>query len=221
MRSWKNRITSRKNRASRISWIKLGLAVALVVAVALYVFWPRPEVQPVDAARLNDDPALGDPGAVITIEEFGDFGCSACWAWHHTGILEELQAEYGDQLRFVWRDFPVITPNSSMAAEAAQCAYDQGMFWEYHDYLYEEAGWLSNSELKEYASEIGLDIQKFNQCLDSRRHQATIEHDKQEAIQHGFRGTPAFLVNEQPLVGTPSYNTLKSVIEAELAQSEN
>ena len=78
-------------------------------------------------------PALGPATAPVTIVEYADFGCPACWEWYKLGILNQLRAKYGDQIRFVWRDFPVITLLSPKAAEAGQCAHEQGKFWEFHD----------------------------------------------------------------------------------------
>ena len=83
-----------------------------------------------------------------------------------------MLAEYGDQVQFVWRDFPIITAQSPKAAEAGQCAFDQGKFWEYHDYLFERANSLSVSDLKAYAREVGLDGEQFDQCLDFRAEQS-------------------------------------------------
>src|SRR5262245_51702553 len=173
--------------------------------------------QPVDSARLSDDPALGPTTAPVTIVEYGDFGCPSCRAWHHAGILSQIRAQYGEQVRFVWRDFPVITPQSPQAAEAAQCAYEQGRFWDYHDYLYERAQSLSADTLKAAAAELQLDTAKFSQCLDSHRHAATVERDLDDALAHRFRGTPSFLINDQPLVGPPSFELLQHTIDALLA----
>jgi protein-disulfide isomerase len=173
--------------------------------------------QPVDSARLVDDPALGSTTAPVTIVEYGDFGCPSCRAWHRAGILSQIRAQYGEQVRFVWRDFPVITPRSPQAAEAAQCAYDQGRFWDYHDYLYERAQSLSLGALKAAAAGLQLDTAKFSHCLDSHRHAATVERDLDDALAHRFRGTPSFLINEQPLIGPPSFEILQQTIDAILA----
>ena len=70
--------------------------------------------------------------APVTIVEYADFGCPACWEWHKRVFLDQLRAKYGDQIRFVWRDFPVITLLSPKAAEAGQCAHEQNKFWEFH-----------------------------------------------------------------------------------------
>lgn len=130
-----------------------------------------------------------------------------------------MLATYGDQIRFVWRDFPVITAQSPKAAEAAQCAYDQGFFWEYHDLLFERANSLRVGDLKAYAGELDLDSAAFNQCLDSGQHQATVENDLQDAYRHRFRGTPSFLVNDQPLAGPPNFQSLQNLIEPILLNS--
>ena len=186
----------------------LGLAL-----VAGYFLWPRPGAQAVSSERLNDDPALGSPNALVTIIEYGDFGCPACQAWHNAGILDRVIETYGDQVQFVWRDFPIITAFSPEAAQAAQCAYDQDKFWEYHDYLYERAHSLRVGDLKFYAGELGFDSIAFKQCLDSGQHRATVEKDLQDAFDRRFRGTPSFLVNEQPLAGPPTFEYLQSLIE--------
>lgn len=188
--------------------ILIGLAL-----VAGYFLWPRPKALAVSQDRLNDDPFIGSINAPVTIVEYGDFGCPSCRAWHNAGILEQVQAAYGDQVRFVWRDFPVITAQSPKAAEAAQCAYDQGYFWGYHDLLFEQATSLRTSDLKRYAENIGLDSSLFKQCLDSGQHKATVEKDLQDAYRHRFRGTPSFLVNDQPLAGPPNFQILQNLIE--------
>lgn len=199
-------------------WLLFGSVAILALFIGAYTLWhPLPE-EALGAGRVSDDPALGPETAPVTIVEYGDFGCSACKAWHRAGILNELRTRYGDQIRFVFRDFPVITPQSPKAAEAGQCAYDQGKFWEYHDWLYSAAA-IDVSHLKTFAAEIGLDARKFNQCLDSGRHGLTVDRDLQDAIARGFRGTPEFLVNDQPITlgGPPTFEYFQRVIDPILA----
>jgi protein-disulfide isomerase len=179
--------------------------------------WPKPEAQPLAEARLEADPALGPTDAPVTIVEYGDFGCSSCKIWHQAGIRDQVEAEYGDQVKFVWRDFPVITAQSPKAAEAGQCAFDQGMFWEYHDYIYEQGTSLNVPDLKEYAKQVGLNSREFNNCLDSGQNEAKVEHDLNLAYRQGFPGTPGFTVNGQKLAGPPTYPTLKGIIDQALA----
>lgn len=207
----------RKVRRQRQRWSKIGAGLLAVLAVAAFILWPRPKVEAVSSARLADDPSLGPASAPVTIIEYADFGCPSCRAWHNAGILDQIRARYGDKVRFVWRDYPVITAQSPKAAEAAQCAYDQGKFWEYHDLLFARAPALGTNDLKSYAAELGLDTAQFNQCLDSGKHRETVRQDWQDAEAHGFLGTPSFLINNQPLVGPPTADLLEQKIDAILA----
>lgn len=197
----------------------MAIGIVLVGALLLvaFIFWPRPQQVTVDPARLALDPSLGPTTAPVTIIEYGDFGCTTCRAWFRAGIMDEVLAQYGDNVRFVWRDFPIITSQSPKAAEAGQCAFDQGKFWEYHDLLYERAPALSVSDLKSYASELGLDTATFDQCLDSGQYQGKVDRSLQDARAHHFVGTPSFLINGQPLAGPPSLETLQGLIDSILA----
>jgi protein-disulfide isomerase len=164
----------------------------------------------------EDEPAVGPATAPVTIIEYGDFGCPACQSWHRAGIRERVLAEYGEQVRFVWRDFPVITPMSPKAAEAAACAHDQGHFWEYHDLLFERAPRIGVEELKTYASELALDVERFDRCLDGGQHRETVGQDYDAARALNLRGTPSFVANGEVLPAPPSFSFLKQVIESKL-----
>jgi protein-disulfide isomerase len=207
------RLQKRQAKRKRQNYLRIGAIVVGLALLAGYFLWPRPQALAVSPERLNDDPFIGSVDAPVTIVEYGDFGCPACRGWHNAGILKQVLATYGDQVRFVWRDFPVITAQSPKAAEAAQCAYDQGFFWEYHDLLFERASSLRVGDLKSYAGELAIDSAAFDQCLDSGQHRATVENDHQDASRRRFRGTPSFLVNDQPLAGPPTFAFLQSLIE--------
>ena len=207
----------RQKKRKRQRYLRISAAVVGIALVVGYFLWPRPQAQEISPDRLNDDPFIGSINAPVTIVEYGDFGCPSCRAWHKAGIIDRVIATYGDQVRFVWRDFPVITAQSPKAAEAAQCAYDQGYFWEYHDLLFEQAPSLRTGDLKRYAEDLEFDSTLFNQCLDSGQHQATVDKDLQDAYRHRFRGTPSFLVNDQPLAGPPTFEFLQSLIDPILA----
>lgn len=212
-------IRQEKMRAqkARQQWIGYS-ALALIVFAAVYWNLSRPKAQPLDEARLASNPTVGSVSAKVVITEYGDFGCSACRGWHNAGIMEQILAEYGNQVQFVWKDFPVITAQSPKAAEAGQCAFDQGKFWEYHDYIYENVYALGVDELKSYAAQLGLDTEKFNQCLDSGQNRAKVEQSLNEAQrEYAFPGTPSFLVNGRKLIGPPTFEMLKSTIDAILA----
>lgn len=212
----RQRRLGRRRQRQRQRYLWIGLIALVAVALGAYVFLPYETPAPLSPARLQEDPALGPVDAPVTITEFGDFGCTACRAWHQAGVLDQIRASYGDQVRIVWRDLPIITPQSPKAAEAAQCAYDQGFFWEYHDLLFDRAPRLGVPDLKAYAMEAGLDPGQFNTCLDSGQHRDTVERDLREAYRMGFQGTPSFLVNDQPLVG-PTPERMVQVIESLLS----
>ncbi len=196
-----------------LRWLGGLLVVALIVG-AIWVLWPKAGAPQGASANLNNEPSLGPANAPVTLIEYGDFGCTTCRGWYNAGVLDKLRAKYGDQLRFVWRDFPIITAQSPKAAEAAQCAFDQGKFWQYHDMLYQRAPALSVSDLKSYAAELGLDTARFNQCLDSGEKAAIVEKSKQDAQQRGFTATPDFLLNGQAIIGPPSFADLETRIDA-------
>ena len=206
----------------RWPWLLAAVGVLVIVLVAGYGLIhsaqsPVPSAGAPPATTTASDPSLGPVSAPVTLIEYGDFGCTTCRAWEKAGVLKAAIQEYGDQLHFVWRDFPVITAQSPKAAEAGRCAYDQGKFWDYHDLLYQKAPALSVAELKTYAGQLGLDTAVFNQCLDYGQHKGTVDAETQAAFQLGFRGTPSFLLNGQPLVGPPSLAYLEQLVNQDLA----
>ena len=162
-------------------------------------------------------PSLGPETAPVTIVEYADFGCPACWEWYKLDILNQLRAKYGDQIRFLWRDFPVITLLSPKAAEAGQCAHEQGKFWEFHDLVYQRDGAIAASDLKAYAAEIGLNMDQFNDCVTSRRYRDRVNAEQQESFDRGLKGAPVFFVNGQPVIGPQRLATFADLIDPILA----
>lgn len=145
-------------------------------------------------------PVRGSADAKVTIVEFGDYQCPECDQWFKN---EEptIKANYIDtnkaNLYFV--DFPWAGVDSIAAAEASYCAGDQGKYWQYHDYLYQnqgaiQSGWASTSNLKADASTIGLDTNQFNSCLDSGKYADRVSHNKAVGTSLGVQGTPAFFI---------------------------
>src|SRR5487761_2685360 len=117
--------TKQSSRSKMRPILAVGAVVIIVIAIAL-ILWSESRVTPLSAARLASDPSLGSPSAKVTIIEYGDFGCTTCRGWEKAGVLKQIIAAYGDQVHFVWRDYPIITAQSPKAAEAGQCALDQG-----------------------------------------------------------------------------------------------
>jgi len=196
--------------------ITIGL-IAIIVFAVVMILRSESQVQPMSQARLASDPSLGSPSAKVIIIEYGDFGCTTCRGWEQAGVLKQIVATYGDQVHFVWRDYPIITAQSPQAAEAGQCAFDQGKFWQYHDLLYSKAPALSINDLKSYAAQISLNTTRFDQCLDSQQDKAKVDQSMAEARGYGFIGTPSFIVNGQKVIGPASFSQFKSMIDPILA----
>lgn len=208
---------ARRVRAKRLQWAAIVGLVVLVAGGLFALNLARDGGDAVGAGGVSPANSQGPTDAPVKVVEFGDFGCPSCRAWHNSGIKDQLQAEFGDQIRFTFRHLPVITPQSPKAAEAAQCAAEQDAFWQYHDYLYEQVapGRLGPAELKQYAADIGLDGQAFNSCLDSGRHEAYVREDMQAGFDLGARGTPSFFVNGQP-ANLFSYKSAVAAIQQHL-----
>ena len=193
-------------------WVVVISALVVIASAALIL--SSPSKSPVlNTARLASDPSLGSPSAKVTVIEYGDFGCTTCRGWEQAGVLKQIVAAYGDQVHFVWRDYPIITAQSPQAAEAGQCAFDQGRFWQYHDLLYTKAPALSIGDLKTYAVQLGLNAARFDQCLDSGQDKAKVDQSMAEARGYGFIGTPSFIVNGQKVIGPASFSQFKSMID--------
>ena len=204
-----------ENQVKRLRRIRiLGIVGIVIFAGAALVLWRNADRVPAgEAAALAIPNRIGPEDAPVQIVEFGDFGCPACRAWHNAGIQEQLLADFGDQISFQFRHFPVITRQSPQAAEAAQCAAEQDAFWQFHDYIYEQTreSALSKSDLQSYAAALGLDQTAFNSCLESGRFREQVQQDQRAAQDAGARGTPTFLINGQQAF--PSYQSMSATIQ--------
>lgn len=164
----------------------------------------------------DDDPYLGEEDAPIVIVEFSAYACPYCGR-HFEQTFEPLLENYGQYIRYVYRDFPTINPNVSFpAAMAANCAEEQGMFWEYHEILFENQDLLSVAYLTEAAAQLGLDMDSFNTCLSDQRYYAEVENDYYDASVLGISGTPSFYINGKFYSGAQPYEFFERVIQREL-----
>jgi protein-disulfide isomerase len=163
----------------------------------------------------DDDPSLGPDDAAVTIIEFSDFQCPFCARVVPT--IKQIEEEFGDSVRIVFRDFPLsFHQQAQKAAEAAECADDQGKFWEMHDKLFENQNALGIDSLKQYANELGLDGGEFDSCLDSGKHAEEVRKDFADGQQAGVTGTPAFFINGKLVSGAQPFSVFKQAIEQEL-----
>jgi len=172
---------------------------------------PQPRIQ-----VAAEGPSRGPKDAPITIVEFSDFECPYCGAAHDT--VEQVMSTYAGKVRLVYRQFPLsFHPHAEKAAEASLCAADQGKFWEYHDVLFKNQKKLDPTDLKAFASEVGIDGQKFGQCLESGDKKKAVDADQQAGLAAGVGGTPAFFINGIFLNGALPIDEFKKVIDLELA----
>ena len=168
---------------------------------------------------------LGSENARVTVEEYSDFQCPYC-ARAAENIDPRIEQDYvtDGRVKLVFHPMAQIGQESVWAAEAAECANEQGKFWDYHDKLFENQhgenqGAFSINNLKRFAEELGLDTQTFNLCLDSHKYEALVKAETQDARKKGIGGTPTFVIGDQTVVGLKSYDELKKVIEAELRKN--
>jgi protein-disulfide isomerase len=163
-----------------------------------------------DAPRQNVEAAKGaakgPASAPIEIIEFSDFQCPFCQRANPT--VDQVLKTYGDRVRFVYRHFPLGNhPNARPAAEASQCAAEQGKFWEYHDRLFANPSKLGDPDLKQHAAALGLDTGKFNACVDSHKYKPQVDADVNAGEEAGVNGTPAFFVNGRMLSGAQPFES--------------
>lgn len=170
-------------------------------------------------------PILGDPDAPITIVEFGDYQCHQCYNWFHN-TKPDIKANYIEPGRanLVFVDLAFLGRDSPKAAQASYCAEDQGMYWEYHNTLYnlQESkidSWADNQRLKAFAFSLGLDMELFDSCLDSGKHSKRVQFNIGEAKKAGANGTPTFVIvgpdnRQQKLVGAQPYSVFQQVFDS-------
>ena len=190
---------------------------------------PSPTNNGLVQVSLDDDPLLGDKNAPITIVEFGDFQCPFCKRFHQQ-TLPDIKSNYIDKgiVNIVWKDFPIqsIHQNAVASSIAGECADDQGLFWELHDRIFDEQqNWeglptsIAINDFKRYASEIGINENEFNKCLDSEKYRQEVLDDFSYGSRIGISGTPAFFVGNQQvgfvqITGAQPYSVFENIIEA-------
>jgi protein-disulfide isomerase len=154
--------------------------------------WEAELTMPVTEDR---DHIQGPQDAPVTLVQYGDYECPYCGAAYP--IIKEVQAQMGEKLRFVFRNFPITTshPHAAQAAEAAEAAASQGKFWEMHDLLYENQKNLRDQDLRGYAEKLGLDVELFDKELAEHVHAERVHEDFMSGVRSGVNGTPTFYIN--------------------------
>ncbi len=191
----------------------------------------QPTAPSVFQVSIDDDPFKGDPNAPVTVVEFSDFQCPFCSRFY-TQTLPALQENYIDtgKIKLVYKDLPLdnLHPNARPVHIAAECADEQGKFWEYHDVLFEkQSEWqrLSSSDLQttliQYTDDFGLQTASFEACLSSPEMADEVNADLLQAASYGATGTPTFFIGNEKngfikLVGAQPYAAFQAAIDAQL-----
>jgi protein-disulfide isomerase len=206
-------LQGQKLAAKREEFVKALRARAHIVVML--------QAPPVVRAEVGVEGAAtkGAAKAPVTIVEFSDFLCPFCKRAQAT--LAAIETRYGDQVRFVFRDYPIeeLHPGATKAAEAARCANEQDKFWPYHDIIFQKVP-RTPEELKLYAAEVGLDVTKFDACLTSGTHAAAVQKDIQEGARLGIDGTPAFFINGRVVKGAQPVEAFAQIIDDELSRRQ-
>lgn len=207
-----------------VRWYVLAAAAAAGVGAlaAVYVAGDGPDPTGAAALEAGGSPPLGDAGAPLTMIEWGDYQCTFCYRFHQN-TLDSLMA-YVDsgELRIIFQDFPLNGPDSVLAAQAARCAADQGLFWEYHDVLYqnwggERTGWIRPPVLYGFALNVGLDMRMYGDCVGEGRHLEDIRESYRLFQEEGIDATPSFVIHDGErsvkIVGSQPAETFVRTIE--------
>lgn len=190
-------------------WQIVSGVLAIAVIILLFVAFAGNGTTP---QNLEGVRSIGDENAPVVIVEYSDFTCPFCKRFNDDTLVL-IKQNYVDEgiVRFIYKDFPVV--GGGTAAEAGWCAHEQGEFWAYHDIIFERQSQISESNLRAWAAELGLDTEQFNDCLSSGKYAQNVAAERQEAINNGMRGTPGFLVNGQPISGAQPYAAFEAAIQ--------
>ncbi len=215
---------SRRARVSPLVYMLIPVAFFLGLGGGYLLWGSTPpssaaSATPVSRVTVSTDgyPSIGPSNAPVTIVEFSDYQCPYCQVWYKQ-VYQQLIASYPNEIRFVYRDLPLpMHPEAIPAAEAADCAGEQGAYWKYHDALFEQQYGLNRAAYEHYAADLGLDSNAFAACLDSQRYLSKVKANANDAASIGLSGTPSFVINGRILIGALPLSDFKAVIDEELA----
>jgi protein-disulfide isomerase len=179
--------------------------------------------------QIDDEVILGDPKATVTVFIFSDYQCPYCGKFYKEAeaLIRKNYVDTG-KVKMVYKDVAFLGPESTAASQAANCAKDQGKFWQYHDALFdaeikdgqENSGNLNRDLFKKIASGLSMNVNDFLSCFDSQKYAAAVEKDTQEAnslLQNGV-STPTIFINDKMIQGAYPYSTFSQAIDEALGK---
>ena len=185
------------------------------------------KIQSLSVFTDNASPILGNPNAPITMVEFGDYQCTFCSKFFHE-TENSIITNYikTGKVKILFKDYIILGQDSINAANAAHCANDQKLFWEYHSMLYnnwagENTGWADLAHLHEFANTLGLDMDVFSTCMSDLKWNELVNLSSIDGQKLGVSGTPTFFVIDQnndviKIVGAQHYDVFKQIFDSVL-----
>lgn len=219
-----------KTKSNKTKFIIIGAILVITIGIFATFSTINPTSDNPKNTRLSIDttkgsPVLGSESAQVTIIEFGDYQCPFCQKWNQNTkpLIEKNYIDTG-KVNLIYVDFPIVGPDSIKAHAGSYCAAEQGLYWQYHDFLYvnqghENSGWVSTNNLKSLVSGInGLDVDSFSKCIDSGKYEDRVKENKNIASKSGAKSTPSFIVigpdgHAIPISGAQPYSVFQKTID--------
>lgn len=230
----------------KIHWPSLGIGIGIIVVITVIAFFTYGQIMmkaptleaaqnsqktgqkaTLDTIIGNSSPILGSNDAPIAMIEFGDYQCFYCHKFFNN-TESDIVKNYVDtgKVKMIFKDFTIIGQDSVTAANAAHCAQEQGKFWEYHDALYnnwsgENTGWISTTSLAQFAQQVGLNQDQFNQCMTQAKYMQIVRGSVSDANILGLTGTPDFFIitpdnSVTKVVGAQPYDVFDEIFKSKL-----
>ena len=187
-----------------------------LIAEAMETHLINERIQAAKGLIKPETPVIGDKKALVSVIEFSDYRCGFCRRVQDT--MNQLRTEYKKDVKFAFKNLPILSKESQLAAQASIAAHQQGKFWEYHGKLWENQSRLGEALFTEIATEIGLDVNRFKKDLHSDKVKALVAADRSEGQNFGAQGTPFFLINGEPISGAQPFENFKRAIDAALEE---
>jgi len=223
------------NRNIIVAAAFFGIVMLVIAGFSSYYFslleaQNIPMIKPTSMINLeNASPVLGSESAPVTIVEFGDYQCESCYYWFHNtrSTLIDNYIETG-KAKLFFVDLPFLGRDSITAAQASYCAEDQGKYWEYHTILYTfqeieayDSGWAGRDSLNSFAFSLDMNMDEFNDCMDSSKYKKRVKANYNEAIKQGAQATPTFIIissdgTTKKFAGAQPYSVFAATIESML-----
>ena len=219
-----------KRFAVVIAFVVLVTVVAITFSsyyftlLEMQQYRPSMSEQTLDINLKNGSPVLGSENAPITIVEFGDYQCEACYHWFHNTRADIIDnyIETG-KAKLVFVDLPFLGRDSIIAAQATYCAEDQGKYWDYHNILYNfqeeiDNGWASKDRLVAFAFNLEMNLEEFSNCMDTSKYSKRVKANYDEAVKRGAESTPTFILISpdgvfKKISGAQPYSVFSKIIE--------